>query len=400
VPDTDVYEPTNDDPAAADGANNDSVNNAATHENAANNQYNPNDTDGSTELDAESYPEPYTAPPTEPESKTAESIVLPAQSISQTQQFPIQMGTITIELEAYGIALTILDTAAVITAVLTADEIANIAAGDNVVIRLRVIRLDENGMSSAVRTDIETGVRTLSQEIEGLALSAVLSITTEKSVNGGNWVTAEYLRNDITLRIAIPDDLHRANASFFMLRHHNGIMSLLPNLGDDPYTITFSTDRFSPFAILYTAQRFALGNTMHVEILNASGFSFQFGNFTMLVFAPFGYHAWALLNLALSILSLILAAYFVTKALIKKRRDEKEGTDDLHPEALEFIGAKWLALTAALALVAVFLFILMQPFGSETILLFDFWVVIHVLIVVAQLTAMYVSKKEKVARYE
>ena len=49
--------------------------------------------------------------------------------------------------------------------------------------------------------------------------------------------------------IEIPDDIYKAGKTYSVLRVHNGTLSILPDIDDDPKTITFYTDRFSSYAI-------------------------------------------------------------------------------------------------------------------------------------------------------
>ena len=39
--------------------------------------------------------------------------------------------------------------------------------------------------------------------------------------------------------------------TFSVIRLHNGVAEILPDLDDDPNTITIETDRFSTYAIVY-----------------------------------------------------------------------------------------------------------------------------------------------------
>lgn len=49
--------------------------------------------------------------------------------------------------------------------------------------------------------------------------------------------------------IRIPDEIYKEGKVYSILRDHNGELTVLPDLDDDPHTITFSTDRFSSYAI-------------------------------------------------------------------------------------------------------------------------------------------------------
>ena len=49
--------------------------------------------------------------------------------------------------------------------------------------------------------------------------------------------------------IEVPQDIYKEGKTYSILRVHDGELSVLPDLDDDPRTITFKTDRFSNYAI-------------------------------------------------------------------------------------------------------------------------------------------------------
>ena len=49
--------------------------------------------------------------------------------------------------------------------------------------------------------------------------------------------------------IEIPKEIYKKGKTYSVLRVHNGELKVLPDLDDDPETITFVTDEFSPYAI-------------------------------------------------------------------------------------------------------------------------------------------------------
>jgi len=49
--------------------------------------------------------------------------------------------------------------------------------------------------------------------------------------------------------IEIPDNIYKKGKTYSVLRVHNGELKVLPDLDDEPKTITFVTDEFSPYAI-------------------------------------------------------------------------------------------------------------------------------------------------------
>ena len=45
----------------------------------------------------------------------------------------------------------------------------------------------------------------------------------------------------------------KAGRKFFVIRNHNGVVDVLDDIGNDPDTVTFRTDKFSEYAIAYEA---------------------------------------------------------------------------------------------------------------------------------------------------
>jgi hypothetical protein len=57
------------------------------------------------------------------------------------------------------------------------------------------------------------------------------------------------LKTPMEIVIEIPDEIYKAGQVYSVLRVHNGEVAMLPDLDDNPRTITFKTDRFSSYAI-------------------------------------------------------------------------------------------------------------------------------------------------------
>ena len=68
--------------------------------------------------------------------------------------------------------------------------------------------------------------------------------------------TSEVISNtnsELEVVIPIPEKFLKKNRKFYVIREHNGEVSVLQNIGNDPNSITFRTDRFSEYAIAYEA---------------------------------------------------------------------------------------------------------------------------------------------------
>ncbi len=73
-------------------------------------------------------------------------------------------------------------------------------------------------------------------------------LTMLKSADGYTERVTE-LPTTMEVVIEIPDKVYEAGKTYSVLRIHNGELSVLPDLDENPKTITFRTDRFSTYAI-------------------------------------------------------------------------------------------------------------------------------------------------------
>ena len=66
---------------------------------------------------------------------------------------------------------------------------------------------------------------------------------------GGTTTNIKQLNVPMEVIIQIPEEIYKSGRTYAILREHDGELSILPDLDDDPKTITFKTDRFSSYAI-------------------------------------------------------------------------------------------------------------------------------------------------------
>ncbi len=59
--------------------------------------------------------------------------------------------------------------------------------------------------------------------------------------------------SELEVVVPIPEEFRKAGRKFYVIRDHNGKVDVLEDIGDDPTTVTFRTDRFSEYAIAYEA---------------------------------------------------------------------------------------------------------------------------------------------------
>jgi hypothetical protein len=58
---------------------------------------------------------------------------------------------------------------------------------------------------------------------------------------------------ELEVVVPIPEEFQKPGREFYVIRNHNGVVDVLEDIGDDPTTVTFRTDRFSEYAIAYKA---------------------------------------------------------------------------------------------------------------------------------------------------
>ena len=70
---------------------------------------------------------------------------------------------------------------------------------------------------------------------------------------GGTTTVINKTSSELEVVVPIPEEFRKAGRRFFVIRNHNGAVDILEDIGNDPTTVTFRTDRFSEYAIAYEA---------------------------------------------------------------------------------------------------------------------------------------------------
>ena len=136
----------------------------------------------------------------------------------------------------------------IINSVLTEDENKAVKAGAKVDVLINVNNADKS-VSAADKTLIEKKLN-VSEKI-----GTILNIEVNKVINGEKSDVHE-LNKALTFKFVIPENLINKNAlierTYGVIRIHNGVaenVNVIYNEKDN--TITFATDRFSTYAIIY-----------------------------------------------------------------------------------------------------------------------------------------------------
>ena len=112
---------------------------------------------------------------------------------------------------------------------MTAEEVEQIALNDKTAI--------EDKVASELGKDAE---------VQYLDLSIVLKAG-ERELG-----TLNKLEEELTITVAIPEELKAEGRIYKVIRNHNGVVDVLDTIVNEDGTISFKTDRFSTYALAYT----------------------------------------------------------------------------------------------------------------------------------------------------
>jgi len=141
------------------------------------------------------------------------------------------------------------DTEAILRAVLTKDEIDAVAQGESAWIRL-VVTLIADDIPETDREQIEAALTTIADK--ELIPGTYYDLRVMKSIGNGEWEYITTLSEDIEITLDIDESLRSDERTFYILRSHDGAVTMLFDKDDDQNTITFSSKYFSTYALVYT----------------------------------------------------------------------------------------------------------------------------------------------------
>ncbi len=128
----------------------------------------------------------------------------------------------------------------VVQKMLTTDDVTKLAKGEYVDIAVSLTGEGDD--------DVDPASVKIMKNAVGKKPVKYFDLTMLKTVDGYTQKVTE-LPTSMEVVIEIPDDVYEAGKTYSVLRVHNGELSILPDLDDNPKTITFRTDRFSSYAI-------------------------------------------------------------------------------------------------------------------------------------------------------
>ena len=150
----------------------------------------------------------------------------------------------------------------VVERMLTTDEVISIVDG----------AYSDISVSLTRESTVDPATEKVMKNAVGQKPLQYFDLTMIKSV-AGNTERVTELAEPMEVIIEVPDEIYRKNYNYSIIRVHDGELTVLPDLDDDPKTITFRTDRFSSYAIAREVASsrdlvtwFALGATIALAV--------------------------------------------------------------------------------------------------------------------------------------
>ena len=99
---------------------------------------------------------------------------------------------------------------------------------------------------------VDAGTKELMQKKIGYKAVSYFDFLIMKT-SGGTTSVINNTSAELEVVVPIPEEFRKEGRKFYVIRNHNGVVDILEDIGNDPNTVTFKTDRFSEYAIAYEA---------------------------------------------------------------------------------------------------------------------------------------------------
>lgn len=142
------------------------------------------------------------------------------------------------------------DTVAVANIVLTPEQLELVKNGETIEIRIDVKDISDK-VPEQDREVIEKGIEEYQKEVPGLTLGMYVDISMFIKIGEGDWNAITETGEPIDVIIGIPEKLQEKGRTYYIIRAHDGVHTVMTDMDDAPSTITISTGRFSSYAIAY-----------------------------------------------------------------------------------------------------------------------------------------------------
>ena len=118
--------------------------------------------------------------------------------------------------------------------------------------RQLIITSDAASLSKAEMTKAQDALKAYADSGSGYGVADCVDISLALAdENEENSIPLHETRQPLRFKMPVPSSVDSASHDFGVVRIHNGSADLLPDLDDEDATITFASDRFSKFAVVY-----------------------------------------------------------------------------------------------------------------------------------------------------
>ena len=233
------------------------------------NASNETDTDEENELEDEEVEEETEETEDDPETENIESdlnkeysedreeqsVVLEtleeAEDIQITGNTTVSYGTGEIIIKAEGKGDITSQLGTILEACFTEKELDRVQKGENVEVRF-VVKLMKEEISQEEKEQIQSAYQQFAEKITGLHVADSYNIVIERKIGDSEWEPVHELNKDLDIVVDIPKELRKENRTYYLMRNHEGVCTLLTDKDEALYTITVSTSQFSTYVIVYT----------------------------------------------------------------------------------------------------------------------------------------------------
>ena len=135
-----------------------------------------------------------------------------------------------------------------------------ITAGKKITVLPAAKPLKANTINSDIKKSITKAAEKLNQKNQTIIFGEYLDISLNIEADEQPLGSIHQLPAPIKISISIPKKLIKPNRTYYIIRYHDGKADVLPT-SQSSDTLTFETDRFSTYAIVYTDSPKASANT-------------------------------------------------------------------------------------------------------------------------------------------
>lgn len=142
-------------------------------------------------------------------------------------------------------------------------------AGKDIQSEVKVEKVDAKEVAKDEAAAVSSAVKQLQAKVKGdsATIAQYLDISVLVKAEGETIGTLNQLGNTVTFTLAIPETLQKEGRQFYVIRVHDGEVTKVASRMNADGTLSFETDRFSTYALVYVdgAQEAYLGNSEVID---------------------------------------------------------------------------------------------------------------------------------------